>query len=352
MNYKKLYQGTLHEFNQVLDKINAGYFNPKYMPSFDHTAYTTMLASKDRVQCVNRYVWENLEMNLTSQDLENLLYDFGSLCLFENSRGEAQFSKFTTIGDLAPYGKLGKIQPIDFAGKPYDVVRSVISPNSSQPLQAGEPFAVIISDYSTFSFLTDELSRGAINLGTTIKDEVSVFNQLHINVLLSCKKALALCDNEDQKNVILKQTMDMLDPSKAIVVLTASENGKIGKLEEQVQFVNFNNTFDTQNYCQTIDYYDKIRRGFNGVPSPDTFEKKERKITAESENTMAHSKLVLFDGLRQRQNALDLFNKFTFNRHKMTVKINDEMFDDKDDDVEKDANKNNEPRMVRPNGIR
>ena len=348
MNYKKLYKYTLHEYNQVLEQISDGYFNPKFKPSFDHTAYTAMLASKDRVQCVNRLIWKNLEMNLTSQDLETMFYDFGSLALFENSKGEAQFSRFTMIGELNPYGKLSKIQPIDFGGKAYDVVRSVISSNDMTPLQAGEPFAIIINDYTTFSFLTNELSRGQINLATTIKDQVTVYNQLHTNILCSVKKALALCENEDQKNVILKQTMELLDPSKIIAVLTANEKSRVNKLDEQVQFVNFDNTFDTQNYCQTIDYYDKIRRGFNGIPSPDTFEKKERKITAESENSLAHIKLVLFDALRQRQNALDLFNKYTLNRHRMTVEINKEMFDDEKEEKEEKVGIN---QAVRRNGI-
>lgn len=347
-NYKNLYKWTLHQFNQVMEKLNSGQLNPLNVLGFDDKAYTNMLIAKDRVQCANRLVWSDLEMNLTSQELETMFYDFGSLILFENGRGEAQFSKFTKIGELNPYGKLSKIQPIDFAGKPYDVVRSVISPSDTRPLQAGEPFAVVINDYTTYSFLENELSRAVLNKTTTIKDQVAVFSQLHNNVILSIKKAIALCDNEDQRNVVLKHVADMLDPSCPITVLVANDKNKGKALEGEVQFANFNNTFDTQNYCQTIDYYDKIRRGFNGVPSPDTFEKKERKITAESENSMAHIKLVLFDALKQRQNALELFNKYTMNRHKMTVKINEEMFDDDKNEAEPNLNE----RVVRTIGAR
>lgn len=349
-NYKNMYKWTLHQFNQVMEKLNSGQLNPLNVLGFDDKAYLNMLIAKDRVQCANRLIWDNLEMNLTSQELETLFYDFGSLCLFENARGEAQFSSFTKIGELTPYGKLDKIQPLDYSGKPYDVVRTVISANDTRPLQAGEPFAVIINDYTTYSFLDNELNRGTINKATTIKDQVSVFSQLHNNVILSIKKAIALCDNEDQRQVVLKHVADMLDPSCPITVLVANDKTKGKALDGEVQFANFNNTFDTQNYCQTIDYYDKIRRGFNGIPSPDTFEKKERKITAESENSMAHIKLVLFDALRQRKNALELFNKYTLNRHKMTVRINEEMFDDNDN--QQQDNQTNNIRTVRANGIR
>lgn len=330
--YKQLYQKSMLEIAGLIDKFNNGEFNPSFVPSFDSKMYTTMLHSKDRMQCVNRYIFEGLEKNLTSQKLETLIYDFFSLALFEDTDGKAVFYKFTRIGDLTPYGELDKIQPIDFSGKAYGPVRSVISANNQRPLAPGEPFAVIMCDYTPPSFIDQALPRSAINLATTIKDQVTVYNQLHTNIILSVKKALALCDNEDQKNVMLGQVLDMLDPAKPIALMSASKNSKGKEIDDQVQFVNFNNTFDTQNYCQTIDYYDKIRRGFNGIPSPDTFEKKERKITAEAENTMAHSKLVLFDGLMQRKIALELFNKFAKFKHNMSVRINDKMFDDNDNE--------------------
>lgn len=327
--YKQLYQKSMLEIAGLIDRFNNGEFNPAVVSSFDSKAYTDMLHSKDRMQCVNRYVWSNLEKNLTTQQLETLYYEFFGLCLFEDDDGSAVFYRFTRIGDLTTYGWLSKIQPIDFSGKAYGPIRSVLTADNIDKIPAGEKVAVIICDYTPHSFIDFATPRSALNLATTIKDQVTVYNQLHTNIILSVKKALALCDNEEQKNVMLAQVLDMLDPAKPIALMSASKNSKGKEIDDQVQFVNFNNTFDTQNYCQTIDYYDKIRRGFNGIPSPDTFEKKERKITAEAENTMAHSKLVLYDGLMQRKLGLELFNKYTLNRHaRMSVRINDEMFDD------------------------
>ena len=344
--YKQLYQKSMLEIAGLIDKFNNGEFNPAIVPSFDSKMYTAMLHSKDRMQCVNRYIFDGLEKNLTTQKLETLVYDFFSLALFEDTDGKAVFYRFTRIGDLNPYGELDKIQPIDFSGKAYGPVRSVISANHERPLQQGEPFAVIMCDYTPPPFIDQAIPRSAINLATTIKDQVTVYNQLHTNIILSVKKALALCDNEDQKNVMLAQVLDMLDPAKPIALMSASKNSKGKEIDDQVQFVNFNNTFDTQNYCQTIDYYDKIRRGFNGIPSPDTFEKKERKITAEAENTMAHSKLVLYDGLMQRKIALELFKKYARFPHNMSVRINEEMFDDLDTQEQ-----TNQTDIRRPNNV-
>ena len=132
--YKQLYQESMLQMQGLVDKINSGYFNPVKIQSLNKIAYTTMLQSKDLMMCANRYVWEGIPTNITSQQIEALLYQYGSLCMFENDEGEIIFSRYTMIGQLNPYGLMDKIQPIDFAGKAYDRVRSVIHSSSQKPL--------------------------------------------------------------------------------------------------------------------------------------------------------------------------------------------------------------------------
>ena len=320
--YKQLYQQSMLVNQGLIDTIYDNSFNPNVKMSFDRQAYTNMLTAKDLVLCANRYVWKGLPINLTSQQLESMLYQWGSLAMFENDKGELVFSRYTQEGDLNPYGLLDKIQPIDMAGKAYDVVRAVIHSANQAELKEGDKVCIIVNDYTSFTQITDELSRFAINSATTIKDQVTVHSQLMTNIFVSVKKALALCETEEQKNIVTQQVNAMLDPSKIIVPVSVTRV-KGGKgLESPIELFNFNNTFDTQNYCQTIDYYDKLRRSFNGIPSPDTFEKKERKITAEAEDTSTHTNLVLLDGLLQRQNAIRLFTKYCKNENNKNITCN------------------------------
>lgn len=320
--YKQLYEESLLINRGLLEDLYDKSYNPEKKVSFNTQAYTNMLTSKDMILCANRYVWKGLPINLTSQQLEAMLYQWGTLCMFENNDGELVFSRYVAVGNLNPYGLLDKIQPIDMAGNTYDVERAVIHSAKQPELTADDKVCIIVNDYTTFTQFQEAMSRFTINSATTIHDQVLVHSQLMTNVFVSVKKALALCETEEQKNIVMQQVKAILDPSQIVVPISATR-GKNGKgLETPIELFNFNNTFDTQNYCQTIDYFDKLRRSFNGIPSPDTFEKKERKITAEAEDTSVHTNLVLLDGLLQRQNAIRLFTKYCKNPNNQNITCN------------------------------
>lgn len=307
--YKALYQRSLLEVEGLINKINDMQFNPATVCNFAEQQYTQMLKIQDRAICANRFVWKNLPSNLTSQQLESMFYDFGSLCFFEKD-GILSIARYSVVGGLNKYGKLDKVIPITFDGKTQDTEKSVIDFNKPP---TDSDFAVIINDYTPHSFSDiSTQARSVINLATTIRDEVAVYSQLKTNIMLSVKKWLAMCQNESQSKSIKKQVSELLDANNPIVAIATSKGkGNLDLLP--VEMFNFDNNFDTQNYCQQIDFYNKVRRNFNGVPSPDTFEKKERKITAEAENTSMHSNITLLDGLMQRQNGLELIKKFMVN---------------------------------------
>lgn len=321
--YKTLYESSMLENAKLISAINSGAFNPVIASNFDKIAYETMLTTKDMVLCCNRYIWDLQYLNITSQQLETLFYKNFSVCLFENDLGQLQFSSFTKVGDLDVYGRLQYIQPIDYAGKSYGPIRSVIHANNAS-IEKGTPTAVIICDYTTSMACDSTVSRAQINKSSTIADEVMVYKQLMNNVALSIKKALALCDSNEQQQLIAQQVAQLLDPDKAIVSVARTEKNGVQGFESPVEMFNLNNNFDTQNYCQTIEFYDKTRRNYNGIPTPDTFEKKERKITAEAENTSTHTNLVLLDGYLNRLNGLTLFQKYCLNpeNKKISVIIN------------------------------
>lgn len=302
---KQLYQQNMLTLQGLLDQRT----NPIEVISPRRKAYTTMLSSKDRMLCSNRYVWENLPINLTSQQLESMFYSWGSLCFFEKENSELCISRYAKIGQLTDYGTLDKIQPITFAGKTYDIERTVLTGPYDPPLEDTSKVAVVIFDYTGPTQAEVELSRNNISLTTTIADQTEVYMQLYNNIRLSIKKALALCENEEQKDVIAKQVARILNSNEPIVPI-ALKNNQTKALKDILEMFNFDKTFDTTNYCQTIDYYDKIRLKFNGIPSADTFEKKERLITSEQDDQNAHTNLVLYDGLEQRKNGLALMKRY------------------------------------------
>ena len=117
--HQLMIEGLLDE-----NKRLKAYFNPKNVPDKYEIDYSNMLATKDRILCVNRYKWENLPRNLTSQQLETLFYSFGSLVFF-NDNGKLGIATFAKGGKLNSIGQLDKVTPIDFSGKSYNRVLSV-----------------------------------------------------------------------------------------------------------------------------------------------------------------------------------------------------------------------------------
>ncbi len=315
---KTLCERVMLENEDLIRRVNQGGFNPVATATNN---YKKLLQAKDLALCSSRYIWDLPTSKLTSQQLEALFYQWGSLCLFEDDGGNIQFARYVTVGDLNKYGYLDEIQPIDFAGRVYGTRRAVITEKGAD---VTSDVCVIINDYTTVTPMVDEVGRAQLNACTTIHDEALVYNQLRTNIALSVKKAVALCDNEEQAKQVEQEALALLDPRRVIIPLTKSKTATGSALSDVLEIVNFQNTFDTQNYCQTIDFYDKTRRSFNGIPAPDTFEKKERKITAEAEDASVHTDLMLADGLSQRQSAIDLFKLYCKNPEnlKISVKIN------------------------------
>jgi hypothetical protein len=331
-HYKALYASSQLEIAGLVDKINS--LNPIIKENHKSKMYRVMLEAKDMAMCSNRYVWENLPINLTSQQLEGLFYRYGSLCFFVEN-GQLVISRYAMVGKLDKYGRLNEIQPIDFAGKAYGRKRGVINDH----VEKSEDMAVIINDYTNDYQMVLECPRAKINADTTISDQLEVYRQLNTNIKLSVKKALALCDNEEQKSVLTKQLCVLLDSSNPIQAVAKNKDGLKGA-DLPLEMWNFDNNFDTQNYCQQIDYYDKVRRSFNGIPAPDTFEKKERKITSEAEDTSTHTQLVLVDGYLQRFNGLELIKKYLKGDgiDKINVKIHDLInYEKKEEEAEEEA---------------
>ena len=67
----------------------------------------------DEQDAVNRYVWYNLPANLTSQELERMLYYKGQLCFFyDKNLEEFYFTPYCLDGTIDFYGRYNTIHPV------------------------------------------------------------------------------------------------------------------------------------------------------------------------------------------------------------------------------------------------
>lgn len=319
--YKVLYQKSQLEQLGLINKINDLATNPHLELGATARAYNTLLRAKDRAQCANRYVWKNLPVNITSQELETFFYNFGTLCFFvDKNKGELVIAKYATSGTLNRMGRLNKIKPIDFAGKSYDFELNVLQPDGN--VAQGVDVAVIINDYTASYQNVSEQPRAWLNANSTIQDQTTVYQQLINNVIVSVKKAIAIAADEEQATAVRLQASDMLTSASPVAVLA----GKDKPQDLPIQMFNFSNNFDCQNYCAQLDYYDKVRANFNGIATPPTAEKREHLVNAEIDNVNKVSDIMLYDGLMCRKAGLELLKKYYPNRQDIqaiTVEVND-----------------------------
>ena len=278
--------------------------NPKQLVDFCEGAYLNLLKAQDMIQCCNRYVWKNLEAvtALSTQQLEAMLYQNGAICCFLEDE-TLVFSLFTEENGLNVYGELSSIQPITLDGRTRGKRKRVMNKLGDYTLS--DDVAIIIQDY------TGSVQKGVIiprmnhNTLTTISDQVKTYKLLLYNIILSVKKLIAKCENEEQSKVIMKQAELLLDPTHPIVGITTGKD-----IAQQFELMNYVDKVNIDEFIAIIDFYYKIRRGFNGVPSPDVFEKKERLISSETESAQVHVNITLLDGLKQREYACDMINEF------------------------------------------
>ena len=291
-------------------------FNPTTTIGFSEYAYKNMLITADRISCVNRYQYDNLPNAWQSQDIESLLYDKGSVCWFLDNNDNIVVSPYTLEGKLDIQGKLYNIQPITLNGKALASKKRCYNPNGVFEFDASS--CIIMHDYTGVVNHDKIIPRAIINLDTTINDEVKTYKLMLYNIIMSIKKLIVNCENEEQAKTIINQSKLLLDPTQPILAV-ASDN-----LLRKLDVTQFVDKLQVDELTRAIDYYNKIRRNFNGVPAPSTFEKKERMISSEIENQSTATNLIVQDGYFQRVTAINQINQ-CFGTD-ITVRLNDILY--------------------------
>lgn len=277
--------------------------NPLLVASFSENCYFDLLLSTDRIENVNKFKISNLPNAWTSLDIENLLYTKGSICCYADENGLPVFAPFTLSGSLDIKGNLYNITPILLNGEKSSEKKRAYTRFCE--FDFDETCCVIIKDYTGCIQADKIISRMMLNATTTISDEVKSYKILLYNIIFSIKKMIASCDNEEQVKTILKQAELLLDPTQPILAFTKGAKN----VTDDIDITQFVDKVEVDNLTRAIDFYNRVRRLNSGIPSPDTFEKKERMITSEVENVNTMTNLILYDGLENRKIAFDLINK-------------------------------------------
>lgn len=285
--------------------------------------YNVVLRSADKIQCVSRYEFEIPELNLPSNKLEALFYEYGALAFFQYG-GKPKVATFAKTGELNGIGDLDEIIPIDLAGHSYDVHYNVVYTKNIVEMPC-----VIIQDY-TGSYKEDGIYPRAIINSVSINDQAEIYRQLKNSIKLTAKKAVALIESEGARAAAERNLSNIIENDSPIISIIGDG------VYEQMKLHNLDTKLDLEGYIRAIEAYERMRSNFNGILTRSPMDKKERQITSEVANDNVLTDIYLYDGLINRQVGLELMKS-----HKIinegSVKINEILDRKARDKKEKEA---------------
>ena len=269
----------------------------------------------DEQDAVNRYTWYNLPCNITSQELERMLYYKGQLAFFYmEDLDEFYFMPYALDGTIDFYGRFNTVHPVPMtsgeekAGKAQAELLSQIKLKCIYGIKLPEDLnaedltksAVLLHDYSK------QLSQTIIPR--------QVINDGIIDVEAECIPFMrtALIEETGVMGVRVQdadQAAAVQDGANSLV--NAAMNGDMYvPIVGQMEFQELTNggTGKAEDYMLAMQSLDNFRLSLYGIDNGGLFEKKAHELQSEADINGGPVGLVLQDGLSIRQNFCNIVN--------------------------------------------
>lgn len=270
----------------------------------------------DEQDAVNRYVWYNLPANITSQELERMLYYKGQLCFFYNKDlEEFYFMPYALDGTIDFYGRYNTIHPVpmtsgtdDKGNKAQAELLSQIKLKCIYGIKLPEDLKE--EDFYKSTVLLHDYTK---QLSQTILPRVTVNDPL-LDTMAECIpfmrtsmiastgiKGVRVQDADQQQNVY--------DGSRSLEHAALTGNPWV-PIIGNVEFQELTNEGigKVQDYMLAMQSLDNLRLSTYGIDNGGLFEKKAHELQSEADINGGPVGLVMQDGLSIRQNFCNIVN--------------------------------------------
>ena len=268
----------------------------------------------DEQDAVNRFIWEDLPANITSQELERMLYYKGQLCLFyDKDLEEFYFMPYALDGTIDFYGRYNTIHPVPMTSGTDDKG----SKAQAQYLANKKLKCIYVEgqikeeDKDNCCVLIHDYTK---QMAQTILPRVTV-NEPILDTMAECVPFMrtALISGSGIKGVRVNdadQADSVNDASRGL--LDAALTGKpwvalIGNVE--FQELTDGAVLKAEEYMQAMQSLDNLRLSGYGIENGGLFSKKAHELQTEADMNAGPVGLVLQDALEIRQHFCDLANK-------------------------------------------
>jgi hypothetical protein len=270
----------------------------------------------DEQDAVNRYVWYNLPANITSQELERMLYYKGQLCFFfDKDLDEFYFMPYALDGTIDFYGRFNTIHPVPMTSGTDDKGNKAQAQYlSTKKLKCVYgiklPDELRIDDLDNSTVLLHDYTK---QLSQTIIPRVNV-NDPILDVMADCIPFMrtSLLSSTGVKGVRVN------DADQAEAVADGNRGLESGALTGQpfvpivgsIEFQELTNgpTNKSEEYMLAMQSLDNLRLSGYGIDNGGLFEKKAHELQSEADINGGPVGLVLQDGLSIRQNFCNIVN--------------------------------------------
>lgn len=269
----------------------------------------------DEQDAVTRYTWYNLPCNITSQELERLLYYKGQLAFFYcEPLDQFFFMPYALDGTIDFYGRYNRIHPVPMANGTTEEEKRLYGAQMDYlstlkldvlydiPLEPVDPYksCVLVHDY------TKQMSQTVISrqvLNDPLIDVMSETIPLMRTALFNSSGVLAMRVNsqDEQSNVkAANQAIDaaVLNGQRYIPVL--------GNID--FQELAGGDTAKAEEFLMSLQSLDNLRLSTHGLDSGGLFQKKAHVLESENSMNAGHARSALDDGLMIRQHMCDIAN--------------------------------------------
>lgn len=270
----------------------------------------------DEQDAVNRYVWYNLPANITSQELERMLYYKGQLCFFyDKNLEEFYFMPYALDGTIDFYGRYNTVHPVpmtcgteDKGDKAQAQYLSGLKLKCQYGLKMPED--VTEEDLKGSCVLLHDYTK---QISQTILPRVTVNDPL-LDIMADCIPFMrtALINSTGIKGVRVQdadQEQNVKDGASSLEDAALTGNPWvpiIGNVE--FQELTDGATGKAEEFMLAMQSLDNLRLSGYGIDNGGLFEKKAHELQSEADINGGPVGLVLQDGLSIRQNFCNIVN--------------------------------------------
>lgn len=278
----------------------------------------------DEQDAVNRYKWYNLPCDLSSQELERLIYYRGQLCFFYVPALEQfVFSPYALDGTIDYYGRYNRVHPVPWAEGIENEKKSPMSAYLAN-MKLEVLYGIPTTDEKVIEWTKKFISGQACVLVHDYTKQLSqnniprqILQDPLLDIMSDCIPFMRTCllSGTGIKGMRISTETDYPN------VLDANGAFEKAALEGQqyvpiVGSVDFQTLTDGQvlkaeEFLLAMQGLDNYRLSLYGLENGGLFQKKSHMLEAEQSMNAGKAAIPLNDGLSIRQNFADIVNAIT-----------------------------------------